>query len=169
MKLCVQFLRRTALASLAAVAGLALAAHAQPQKTNAAAKITGAAIASKDAAPAEVEIPKSVFVIPDKPADGRDPLFPRSSYVYGSPPPVATKTNGVAAPRAELVLGGVSGTEDNPLAIINNVTFGVGDSLEVTSGTRRFRIRCLEINFKTGTVVVQIGSERRVLVFRQGK
>ena len=153
----------------AVVFGLALAAHAQPQKTNAAAKAPGAAVAAKEAAPAEAEIPKSLFVIPGIPADGRDPFFPRSSRVRGSTPPATTKTNGVHAPPAELVLGGVSGTEENPLAIINNVTFGVGDSLEVTSGTRRFRVRCLEINFKTGTVVVQIGSERRVLVFRQGK
>ena len=45
----------------------------------------------------------------------------------------------------------------------------MGDESDVIAGTRRVRIRCVEINADTGTVVVQIGNERRELRLKQLK
>jgi hypothetical protein len=146
---------------LAAALGLALAAQAAATQTN-------APPMSTNAAPVEVEIPKSVFVIPAVQKDGRDPFFPRSVRPYGSPQIVTTNRSTIPI-MAELVVNGISGSPEKPLAIINNVTFGVGDDGEVVSAGRKFRIRCLEINAGTGIVTVQNGSQRQQLRFPGGK
>jgi hypothetical protein len=106
-------------------------------------------------------IPQSVFVLPKKPAEGRDPFFPKSTRVYGEDQ--SAKPVKPATPVAELVLKGISGTAEQPLAIINNVTFAVGDELDVPTKAGRMKIRCLEINKDAGTAAVQMGGERREL------
>ena len=67
----------------------------------------------------------------------------------------------------DLVLKGISGTMEKPLAIINSTTFTAGESNEVILKNGRMRIQCVEINMATGTVLMQIGSERRE--FRLGQ
>ena len=155
------------LPALAAVfLSLAFASLAAQTRSNAPSKALPAAT---NAAPAQPEIPKSVFIIPTTPQEGKDPFFPRSMRLFASP---VVKTNlqpaAAAAIAAELHLNGISGTTDRRLAIINNRTFEANEEGVVTSKSGPpARIRCLEI--KTDSVVVQvIGGERRVLSLRPG-
>jgi hypothetical protein len=106
-------------------------------------------------------VPQSAFVIPKKQAEGRDPFYPKSTRPYVGD--LATTKPVVTAPVAELLLRGISGTDENPLAIINTTTFGVGDELDVTTKAGKMRIRCIEINKAVGTVSVQVGGERQQL------
>ena len=71
-----------------------------------------------NAAPAEPELPKSLFRIPASPQEGRDPFFPQSALRK----PEVIRSPVVAPPAiAELELKGISGTADHRLAIINNL------------------------------------------------
>ena len=155
------------LAALAAVfLSLAFASLAAQTRSNAPAKALPAAT---NAAPAQPEIPKSVFIIPTTPQQGKDPFFPRSMRLFASPIVKTNLTPDVAvAIAAELHLNGISGTTDRRLAIINNRTFETNEEGVVTSKSGPpARIRCLEI--KTDSVVIQvIGGERRVLSLRPG-
>jgi len=138
------------------VSGLRL--HAEPTNAPASAKNAGPFVQPPFIAPA---IPQSMFVIPTKKAEGRDPFFPRSTRVYGVQ--VSTNKTAVVPPVADLVLKGISGTREQPLAIINNITFTNGEENDVLTKVGRIRIRCLEINMDAGTVLVQVGGERREL------
>ncbi|MGC3957231.1 MAG: hypothetical protein QM813_04465 [Verrucomicrobiota bacterium] len=104
--------------------------------------------------------PLSTFAVPRKATDGRDPFFPNSSRVYGTE---AAPTNRAPAIVADLILKGISGTTEQPLAIINTTTFTAGESNEVLLKNGRIRIQCVEINMTAGTVLLQVGSERREL------
>jgi hypothetical protein len=118
-----------------------------------------------NAAPVELAAPKSAFVMPKTPLDGKDPFFPGSSYPYASN--VLLSTNRAETPRTvELRLQGISGTAEHRLAIINNRTFEAGEETDVPTQPGRAHIRCLEI--KAESVIVQIGSERRELRLRTG-
>jgi len=123
--------------------------------------------AGKNAAPAEAVIPQSVFLVPHNPKEGKDPFFPLSTRVYAyavvsvpsNPPPVSVV--------GELKINGTSGSEDRPLVIINNVTFGVGDTNNVISGGNPVSVHCLAIDLALGTATIQVGGERRVLRFQK--
>jgi hypothetical protein len=111
------------------------------------------------------EPPLSNFAIPRRASEGRDPFFPNSSRVYGTDS-VAKSTNSTNAPTiaADLTLKGISGSTEQPLAIINTTTFTTGEANEVIlKGGRRVRIVCVEINMSAGTALVQVGAERREL------
>jgi len=103
-------------------------------------------------------IPQSAFIAPKKQAEGRDPFFPKSIRPYGVQ--VSTNKTEIVTPVAELVLKGISGTREQPLAIINNITFTNGEENDVTTKAGRISIRCIEINMDAGTVVVQVGGAR---------
>ena len=66
-------------------------------------------------------------------------------------------------PTAELALMGISGTPEQPLAIINNRTFSAGEEGDVVTRAGKIRIRCVEINMSSGTVSVQVGGQSREL------
>lgn len=125
--------------------------------------VMGAPSSSTNALPAVADSKpgRSVFVIPTGPQEGKDPFFPRSVRAYGVTAPV--KPGHTNSPTVELMLNGISGSTDKPLAIINNVTFGVNDDNDVPVKGRRIRIRCVDINLSEGRVRVQIGSETRDL------
>jgi hypothetical protein len=129
--------------------------------TNATSKAKSASPAP-ETAPAEAEIPQSVFVAPASASEGRDPFFPRTIRLFGTAT-VGVRTNPQPAFVVELVLKGISGTRERPLAIINNQTFAPGEEGPIVSGGRRVQIRCVEINAQAETVTIQIGSERREL------
>jgi len=105
--------------------------------------------------------PQSVFVVPTKREEGKDPFYPRSVLVYGED--LTSKSNNAPPPVVEFFLRGISGTDENPLAIVNNVTFGVGDELEVPTKAGKMKIRCLKINKEAGTAMVQAGGLIREL------
>lgn len=115
----------------------------------------------------EPPLPRSVFVSPKKTAEGRDPFFPNSTRPYGvdDSPKTAARTT----PDAELALKGISGTPEQPLAIINSTTFTTGEDNEVITRVGRIRIRCVEINVAAGTVLIQMGGERRELRLQSAK
>jgi hypothetical protein len=119
------------------------------------------------ATPATVEPPTpplSTFVVPRKPIDGRDPFFPNSTRVFDTD---SAPTNRTPTVVADLVLKGISGTAEQPLAIINSTTFTAGEINEVLLKTGRMRIQCVEINMAAGSVLIQIGGERRELRLAQ--
>ena len=124
--------------------------------------------ATTNAAPAELELPKSIFIIPTNSAEGRDPFFPLSTRLNPPPPPPVTTTN-VAPAVLQLVqldLKGISGALNHRLAIINNQTFGVGEAGEVTVNSGRVRVVCKEI--KDESVVVLVNGQERTLHLRPG-
>lgn len=120
-----------------------------------------ASAAATNAAPVQLIIPKSVFIIPSTPQEGTDPFFPkayrRAEPVVRSPTPIAT---------SDLHLKGFSGTSDNRLAIINNHTLATGEEADLTLGGRRVRVRCVEI--KADSVVIEVAGQRQELRLRQG-
>ena len=104
--------------------------------------------------------------MPTTPQEGKDPFFPRSLHPYASVVP-KTKSAAPYVPQVvDLRLGGISGTGDHRLAIINGQTLELGEEGEVRSGTGRVRIRVIDI--KTDTVVVQVGAQQLVLRLRPG-
>ena len=120
--------------------------------------------AATNAAPAQPEIPKSVFNIPTTPQEGKDPFYPRSTRLFTSV--TVTPTNQPTVIAVELQLKALSGSAGRRLAIINNHTFEAGEEGEVVTNAGRVRIVCLEI--KDDSVVVLVGGERRILRLRSG-
>lgn len=144
-----------------AAAGNWQAALAADTRTNAP---TRTAVVSSNDAPTEIEIPQSVFVLPQSKKDGRDPFFPRSVRL-DAVIPVPVPTNPPSP--LDLKINGTSGNEERPLVIINNVTFGVGDTYDVVTGGRRVAVRCVEIELSTGRATVEVAGNRRVLFFQK--
>ncbi len=165
MKPRAHFLSRTTTPFAAAFLCLAFVAHGAAKQTNATARPSITSLAM----PAATEIPRSVFVVPRSPSEGRDPFFPHTTRFSGARATDTKTTTNPPPAVVELVLKGISGTRERPLAIINTTTFGVGDENDVIAGTRRVRIRCVEINAEAGTVIIQIGNQRRELRLKQPK
>jgi hypothetical protein len=110
------------------------------------------------APPIQTAPPKSVFVLPDSPKEGRDPFFPNSIRPYqGRPAP-----NGSLLELPTLKLQGVSRSRGHIFAIINNVTFGVGDETDVKTPTGKISVRCVQI--KTDSAVVVAGGQILTLI-----
>jgi hypothetical protein len=105
--------------------------------------------------------PQSVFVMPKRATEGKDPFFPNATRVYNTD--VAVKPKVRVASVGDLSLKGISGTAAEPLAIINTTTFTTGEDNDVLTTAGRMRVRCVEINMVLGTVLVQVGGERREL------
>ena len=157
---------------MAALLCLALVSHAATKPTNTPPSNASNASPAPAPAPVAAEIPQSVFIVPTSERQGRDPFFPRTTRLFASSAPTVSigvvKTNQPSV-AVELVLKGISGSPERPLAIINNQTFAVGEENDVVSGARRMRIRCVEINVAAESVTIQVGNERRELRLKQGK
>jgi hypothetical protein len=108
----------------------------------------------------EQPLPESVFVVPRKVVEGKDPFNPRSTRVYATEAPKVTPKPSLTT---ELALKGISGTAERPLAIINNITFAVGETNDIVFKEGRLQLVCTEINMATGTVMIQVGAEQRAL------
>jgi hypothetical protein len=114
-----------------------------------------------NASPAQPQAPKSVFVVPASPQDGRDPFFPQS---IRQRPIIPQVTTNVPAVVVELELKGISGTADRRLAIINNGNFARGEEGDVQTNVGRVRITCKEIT--ADSVQVVVNGQQRVLTLR---
>ena len=115
---------------------------------------------------AEIEIPRSVFTIPAKAGDGRDPFFPLSRrMVVEAKPDKATETP-APAPVAVSLKGIARGAGGKRYALINDKTFTVGDENEVLIDNSRVRIRCIEI--KEDSVIIEQNGARQELRMRPG-
>jgi|SRR5579872_892764 len=100
--------------------------------------------------PAKLVISQSIFDLATKPV--KDPFFPLSTR---TPFPVVVVTNN-AAPAisaASFTLRGLSGQQNERLALINNRTIAVGEDAEVATPSGKIKIRCLEI--KESSVVIR--------------
>jgi hypothetical protein len=165
MNLRISLRGRVLLAASPMLFGAALLTSAASAKTNSSPSKPNQSAVATNVAPVAIEIPRAVFTVPATAQQGKDPFFPRSRRPFVSavvvsptnPPPVV----------ADLRINGTSGSEEQPLVIINNVTFGVGDIREVTSGGRRISVHCLEINLSAGSATVEADGLRRVLRFQK--
>jgi len=146
----------------AALLGLTFTARAAQTPPAAAAQ----AKPTTNAAPAELEPPKSVFVIPATSEEGKDPFFPLSTRLRPAPPVVTPATTNVAPAVVQLDLKGISGAVDRRFAIINNRTFEVGEEGEVAVNSGRVRVVCKEI--KDDSVRVLVNGQERTLRLRPG-
>ena len=162
MKPCVHLFPRKAALSWTAMLCLALGLPAALGQTNKPPRLPTPSPVASNAPSGELPAPRSLFVMPTSPKEGRDPFFPRSSRLYTS---VVLKTNQVPV-TLDLRLNGVSGSPDHRLAIINHRTFEKGEESEVTTSSGRVLIRCMEI--KDESVVIRIGGEQRELHLRSG-
>ncbi len=136
---------------LALLCAACLARAAQPPPTN--------------RVPAEVVIPKSVFVTND--VSGRDPFFPNSERVkqtiqpdptQGAKPP---KPVGVGSLR---LLGITTDADGKRIALINNTTFAKGEVHEVRTDSGRAKVRCVEMRETSVVVAFEGQSEEYELV-----
>jgi hypothetical protein len=98
----------------------------------------------------DVEVPKSVFAIPSKATEGRDPFFPLSQRFKVNS--ATTQTPVAKVVPVTLALKGISGTSTKRYALINDKTFTVGEEREIAVGPSRIRVRCLEIREDSATV-----------------
>jgi hypothetical protein len=126
----------------------------------------GTPVAAAPASKVEVktdEIPRSIFVVPRNPPEGKDPFFPMSMRPYNIPQVILpVPTNATPVPIVlDIKLKGIAGSPEKPLALINNATFEVGEEGDVVTTTGRVRIKCLQI--KGEVVLIQVGTERREL------
>lgn len=115
---------------------------------------------------AVVQVPQSVFDLPSEDQTVKDPFFPKSTRFATV---VTTRTNRTVTITTDLVLRGLSGRADAPLATVNNITFGVGEERQVRTPTGWIRVRCVEINLSEETVVVEVSGTRRELRFPRRK
>jgi hypothetical protein len=109
--------------------------------------------------PAPEVVPRSIFVIPTNPQEGRDPFFPNSTRPYENAPASKKSVGDVSS----LVLKGISGPPDHRLAIINNRTLAVGDEQDLTTPQGRIHIRCVEI--KANSVVIESSGQNHELKY----
>jgi hypothetical protein len=116
-----------------------------------------APVAETNAAP---QVVRSVFIQPASPKEGRDPFFPNSDRPYRSQIPISSPTADVGS----LVLQSIYGAPGNRLAIINNVTFGVGDYVQVRTSQGRIGVQCVEIT--DDSAVVEVDGQRSVLIYK---
>lgn len=102
---------------------------------------------------ASTNAPQSVFVMPDSPKEGRDPFFPNSMRPF-----VEThQLNNTQPELSALKLEGITSGRGHFFAIINDVTFGVGDEADVKTPTGKIHVRCVQI--KANDVVVEAGGQ----------
>ena len=165
MKPLSPMLRRNPVLLVALLFCLVFPCPATQTKTN---SPNRAASASTNALPAQLQIPKSVFIIPNTPQEGKDPFFPLSMRIFVPTVPtvVSTNVNSTVAVTIELKLNGISGTADHRLAIINNRTFEADEEGLVSSPSGRVPVRCLEI--KPDSVRVLVNGQERILRLRPG-
>jgi len=107
------------------------------------------------------EMPKSVFVYPQNPNQGRDPFFPDSTRPYDGEP----KTTDTAS-LTDLYVKSILQSGTRVFAVINNHTFAPGeDGTVLTRDGNRLSIRCIAIDSKAGAVIVESGGTKAVLHF----
>ena len=124
--------------------------------------------AETSAAPAEMVVPKSVFV--DDASLGKDPFFPKSDRRQKTQAQ-AVGTNTVVQPTtilSQLKLNGFSNAKNHRLALINGTTFESGELAEVKIGARLVKVRCREIRENSVLVSVEGMNETKELQLRKG-
>lgn len=131
-------------------AGLAQAAQTQPTNRP----------------PAEVVIPKSIFVTND--ATGRDPFFPNSDRIRQKvtpDPDLSGKTPKPPVTAGALrLLGITTDPAGKRIALINNMTFAQGEEHDVRAEGGKLKLKCVEIREKSVVVAIVGQNEQHELV-----
>ena len=148
---------KTSLLVLAFASTLTLTVLATPPEKSAA-----ATEAQKKIVPTGKPVPKSSFGVPAKPQDGHDPFFPTSDRLFAVKTSPKPSNSGLA--NAGIVFNGISGSQDQRFAMINGRTFAEGEEAPVNTSSGRQRV--LLIAIKGDTAVIEIGGERRELIFQ---
>ncbi|MFN3407623.1 MAG: hypothetical protein ACK45B_01400 [Limisphaerales bacterium] len=117
------------------------------------------------ASEAPIEIPKSQFIIPASPSEGRDPFFPESMRLFASQVRATSAKASAPAP-AVLVLKAISASGNRRVASINNRPFEAGEEGEVVIGNSRVRVRCVEV--REDRVLVEVEGQPQELRLRAG-
>ncbi len=113
--------------------------------------VTLAEGAETNRAPAEVVIPKSIFV--SEGDIGKDPFFPNSTRTKRRAPEEPRKP--VPQDLSQLlVLKGITGPPEKRIALINNLPFAKDEEGEVKAGNGKVKIHVLEIGEKSVTISI---------------
>jgi hypothetical protein len=125
------------------------------------AAIESVAVCAAENKPVAVQTtPRSVFVEPASPKDGRDPFYPESKRFVAEPSAPSKIVERTPDLTSVKVLG-ISGTADHLMAIINNHTFAEGDEGDVLTSSGRVHLRCVAI--RPDSVTVEIGGHSQNL------
>ena len=120
-------------------------------------------------APAAIraEIPKSVFVIPSSPKEGRNPFFPQSA-VQAPPPDLSRISKQPVKSDPSLIhLNGITPSGPRVTAMINSRTFEEGESGEIKlPNGAKVLIKCIEI--KADSVIIEVDGQKRELKLKAG-
>ena len=108
--------------------------------------------------PAKPTPKRSVFIMPTSPKEGRDPFFPDSTRVYES-----NITTSHVVEINSLAIKGYSIVNGNPIVIINNHSFMVGDEGDVLVPGGRVHVHCIDI--KPSLAIVEVNGQRHDLHF----
>ena len=106
-------------------------------------------------------VPLSVFVTNDLVA-GKDPFFPNSVRRKTSPGPDPAPAP--LGPGALHLRGITTDSAGDRIALINNLTFAKGETLEVRAGDTRLKVTCVEILDKSVRVKIEGEDEQHELV-----
>jgi hypothetical protein len=118
--------------------------------------------AAKPAAVESTVVPQSIYSLPSKPGQARDPFYP--SRVIEVETAKAQPTNSHPSSVGCLVLKGLSGAPSNPLAMINGRTMARGEDAEINTDCGRLLVHCVDIT--TNSAIVEVEGERRELRLR---
>jgi len=153
-------LRRVAFAQLP-LAGVALVLSLSPASAAPTAKaepVPAVAQAGK------IEIPKSEFIIPSAPGEGRDPFFPDSTRVSLTQKPVTDKAGTKAPAPALFTLKAITASGGRRVASINNRPFEAGEEGDIAFGSSRVRVRCVEV--REDSVIIDVDGQTQELRLR---
>lgn len=128
--------------------------------------LTLSAMATPSAAPVKKPaadpnvVPLSLFQVPTKAGEARDPFFP-NRIIQQESTKAAAVTNTAPTGISCLALKGLSGTPANPLAMINGRTMARGEDAEIKTDCGRLLVHCVDIT--TNSATIEVGGERRQL------
>ncbi len=113
---------------------------------------------------AKIEIPKSEFVIPSAPGEGRDPFFPDSTRVLLAQKPATDKPGTKVTAPVMFTLKAITASGGRRVASINNRPFEAGEEGEIAFGPSRIRVRCVEV--REDSVLIEVDGQTQELRLR---
>jgi hypothetical protein len=107
---------------------------------------------------------RSVFNVPTRSSEGRDPFFPESGRVFQA---MAAENSSHTVEISSLAVKGFYRDAKSAFVIINNHTFAVGDEGDVLTPGGRVHIRCVEI--RSAVVIIDVNGSRHELLLNPAK
>ena len=107
---------------------------------------------------------KSVFTLPKKLAEGRDPFFPESTRVFQA---AMAENSSHTVEISSLVVKGYYRDAKGAFVVINNHTFTVGDEGDVLTPGGRMHIKCVAV--LPDTIVIEFNGSMHQLPIKLRK